>query len=510
MTSLIRHNILYAVLSALMLTVSFPPGLGGWFVWIGLIPLLLAVESQSARSRFILGIIAGMAHYLTLMYWVIIVLNRYGGLPLPVSMGALILLSFYLSLYFGLFCLGAGFIPSGPFYPLAMSMFWVSLEFIRASILSGFPWCLLGYTQFKQLFLVQVSDVTGVYGISFLIVFANALLFSLFVSRERKKIVRLLPETVLFLICLASVLNYGYSWQKKKEPEVQTGKSYPLAVVQGNIDQSLKWTGPYQEKTIRIYQELTRQTRSAKPWLIIWPETAAPFFFQNQDDLAGRIRELAVESDAHLIFGSPAFGYEKGLLKYFNRAYHIDPMGTIRGYYDKVHLVPFGEYVPLKRFLPFIKKLVTAAGDFTPGEKISPLPVGSLSVGMLICFESIFPEIARVHTRQGADMLVNITNDAWYGRSSAPYQTLCMSVFRAIENRRPLIRAANTGFSAFIDNKGKILAESGLFCREILIKEINMVKPSLTFYTRYGDLFAVACLFFSAIILIFRMIRFKL
>jgi len=488
MKSMPNEKILYAVLSGLMLTASFPPGRGEWFVWIAFIPLLIAIETQSNRNRFMLGLITGMTHYLTLMYWVIIVLNRYGGLPWPVSLSVLILLSFYLALYFALFCLGVGFFSRSLFPGLTLSLFWVSLEFIRAKILTGFPWCLLGYTQFRHLPLIQITDISGVYGISFLIVFANILIFSLFVSVHRGKRIRRLSEVFLFLLFILSVLYYGYSWLEKKGTQIETGNHYTPA--------------SYKQETIRHYHELTRQTLALKPRLIVWPETAVPFFFQTDEPLADTVRQIAIESDAHLIFGTPAFGYEAGALKYFNRAYHLDPKGKTRGFYDKVHLVPFGEYVPLERFLPFIQRLVTSAGNFTPGSKMSPLPVGGISVGLLICFESIFPEIARSHTRQNADLLVNISNDAWYGHSSAPYQTLTMSVFRAIENRRPLIRAANTGFSAVIDHRGEVLAKTDLFSREIRIKEIPLVEPFMSFYTQYGDLFATGCLIVTFIILI--------
>jgi apolipoprotein N-acyltransferase len=200
-----------------------------------------------------------------------------------------------------------------------------------------------------------------------------------------------------------------------------------------------------------------------------------------------------------MVFGSPAYKRTPGTINYYNRAYLISPDGTPPQHYDKVHLVPFGEYVPFKTLLSFVNRLVSAAGDFEEGEKIAPLNHEDLSIGVLICFEAIFPEIARVHTQRGANILVNITNDAWFGKTSAPYQHLAMAVFRAVENRRPLIRSANTGFSAFIGPQGKIIARGDLFCEETLKESIDISNSASTFYTRFGDIFALSMFIFSLI-----------
>jgi len=224
-----------------------------------------------------------------------------------------------------------------------------------------------------------------------------------------------------------------------------------------------------------------------------------PFFFQNNIKFSPRVFKISKESGADLIFGSPAYIKEKNGIRYYNRAYLLSPTGTVSGYYDKVHLVPFGEYVPLKRFLPFVQRLVQAAGDFASGKKIEPLKLHDFSAGILICFEVIFPELARIQAKKGAKILINLTNDAWFGMTSAPYQHLCMSVFRAVENGRPLIRAANTGFSAFIGPQGKIITRSDLFMEEILTQEVRLSNSSMRFYTLYGDVFAFSLLIISLI-----------
>jgi apolipoprotein N-acyltransferase len=230
----------------------------------------------------------------------------------------------------------------------------------------------------------------------------------------------------------------------------------------------------------------------------VWPETAVPFFFQNRSKFALGIISLAEESKAALIFGSPAYKRQQGAVRYYNRAYLIAPDTRDILYYDKIHLVPFGEYVPFKKYLPFIHRLVEAAGDFASGEKSKALKAGDLSSGILICFEAIFPELARALARDGANILVNITNDAWFGRTSAPYQHLSMAVFRAIENHRPMIRAANTGFSAFITPTGAIQSKSDLFVEAVQTGSIIAGVFPLTFYSRFGDIFAVTLLIIAA------------
>jgi apolipoprotein N-acyltransferase len=296
-------------------------------------------------------------------------------------------------------------------------------------------------------------------------------------------------EIFLFIAMLSVAIiygNYRLSGDKKGPNEEKPVK---VAIVQANIDQSIKWDPMYQKESMDIYRRLTENAYPYKPQLIVWPETAVPFFFQERSELTEEIYRISGGSGALMIFGSPAYERINSSIKYYNRAYWLSGGGRLTGYYDKVHLVPFGEYVPLKTLLPFVNRLVTAAGDFASGRDIAPMSLPGLPTGMLICYEAIFPEISRTNVKKGASILVNITNDAWYGMSSAPYQHLVMSIFRAVENRRPLIRAANTGFSAFIDPYGRIALRGDIFEEELLINEVNIKDHNLTFYCRYGDIF---------------------
>jgi apolipoprotein N-acyltransferase len=227
----------------------------------------------------------------------------------------------------------------------------------------------------------------------------------------------------------------------------------------------------------------------------VWPETAVPLFFQDKSRLTERLFELAKEGNTHLLFGSPAYKRENSNILYYNSAWHLSPAGELLGQYSKHHLVPFGEYVPFQEYLPFVHRLVPSAGDFSKGESIDPLLFDNISSGVLICYEIIFPDIARHQVKNGATILINITNDAWFGYSSAPYQHLFISVFRAIENRRPLIRSANTGISAIVDPAGRVMACGDIFTEEVITGRISTGFNNMTFYSRYGDIFALVISF---------------
>jgi len=498
-TALSTRNWLLAILSGLMLTASFPPGRLSWIAWFALVPLLKSLDKESPSRAFKLGFIAGTAHYITLIYWIVVVLEHYGNLNPFLSLGICLLLCLYLALYLAFFSSITTFLRGSRFTLIFTASLWVGLEYLRANLLTGFPWCLLGYTQYKHLYLIQIADFCGVYGLSFIIILFNVLIYHAFFMHHNRGNVFLKWEILAVALIAGGTLAYGHYRLSEDQLEKKSRQHIKFVVIQANIDQSIKWDPAYQSKTIFTYQRLTRAAFGFKPEVIVWPETAVPFFFQNNVELSQKVFSLAKESGAILIFGSPDYERIGGMTKYYNRTYLITPKDQPPQYYDKVHLVPFGEYVPLKRLLFFVNRLVPATGDFEEGDKITPLNHSNLSFGTLICFEAIFPELARAHVRRGANMLVNLTNDAWFGMTSAPYQHLSMAVFRTVENRRPMIRAANTGFSAYIAPQGEIVALSTLFSQDCLKVSIDLPKSPLTFYARFGDLFAVSLLIISFI-----------
>ncbi len=260
-----------------------------------------------------------------------------------------------------------------------------------------------------------------------------------------------------------------------------------VSLIQGNIDQSIKWNENFQKETINIYEELSLRHPPANGGLIVWPETAVPFNFQDENDLHRQVRDLSVKTKSWFIFGSMSYAARSENTDYFNSAYLLSPQGDVRGKYDKVHLVPYGEYVPLRTIFPFISSLAAGIGDFAEGKGFYPLTMGERKIGVMICYEGILPEAARMYKNAAAELLVNITNDAWFGTTSAPYQHLSMSIFRAVETRLYLVRAANTGISAIVDPTGKILAQTEIFKKDEIHGSIKFIALP-TFYAKYGDL----------------------
>jgi apolipoprotein N-acyltransferase len=265
-----------------------------------------------------------------------------------------------------------------------------------------------------------------------------------------------------------------------------------VTLIQGNIDQSVKWNEKFQSKTLNIYEQLSLKNAPARDGLLIWPETALPFNFDDENAFQVQVKKLPIRTKTWLIFGAVSYLPQRGYTDFFNSAYLLSPDGEVQGKYNKVHLVPYGEYVPLRNIFPFIKKLTAGIGDFTAGDGFYPLLMKDKKIGILICYEGILPDAARMYKNQSAQLLVNITNDAWFGATSAPFQHFTMALFRAVETRLYLVRAANTGISGIIDPRGEIVAQTNIFEAQALkgnIKYLNIYS----FYAKYGDILVVIC-----------------
>jgi len=501
-SSITSRDILLAVSSGLLLITVFPRFNLEIIAWFSLIPLFYAIQEKRLHHSFYLGSITGFVFFLGLIYWVFIAVSRYGNLNYILSVFVLLLLVSYLSLFIGTFAFLVRYIESrvGLKEVTAAPFIWVSLEYTRSFLFTGFPWESLGYSQFLILPLIQVSDITGVYGISFLIVLVNALLFNISYSLFSKREKGFYKETALTFLLLVITFTYGWWRLSDVSKKTQTFSNIKVALIQGNIDQSKKWDPAFQDSTFKIYRDLSFQAAKSNPSLIVWPEAAAPFFFQSYDKYRKLIIDISKETDSYLLFGSPAYQKGEGKIEYFNSAFLISPDNNVFGRYDKTHLVPLGEYVPFGKYLYFIDKIVEGIGDFSSGKRIAPLefPMGRL--GVFICYEGIFPDLVRKFVKKGANILVNITNDAWFGETSAPYQHLSMVTFRAVENRVFIARAANTGISSFIDATGKIRYTTEIFTKGFLVDRIPLVNIH-TFYTRYGDIFARICLGITLILM---------
>ena len=473
---------LLATLSGVGLYLSFPP-LGLWpLAFVALAPLLVALDRAPRRAAFWIGTLAGALFYALNLSWMTHAMAVYGGLSWGLSFLLLLLLSAYLALYVGAFT--AGWVWLRPASGLGRVLFaaslWVALEFLRTYLLTGFPWAFLAYTQYRFLPLVQIASVTGMYGVSFLIVVVNAAVASAFCHpREKAALAPALTASLLLLMSVA----YGSSALSRPDPS----NRFSVAALQGNIDQGVKWDLVFRESTLETYDRLTREAARRGAELIIWPEAAVPLLLRREPEALARVTRLASETKRFLLVGSPDL--DGG--RFYNSVFSISPDGSLVQRYDKIHLVPFGEYVPLRPLLGFAEKLARGAiGDFAPGREptVFHLPQGSF--GVTISYEVYFPAEVRRLFRGGAGFLVNITNDAWYGRSAAPAQHLAMAVFRAVEYGAFLVRSANTGISAIIDRRGRILNQSAIFTETLLIGEISAVRSESTIYTRVGDLFA--------------------
>ena len=463
--------------------------------WVALIPLFFALKGVQARDSLIAGFVAGLTFNIGIMYWITFVVVHYGHLPYFIGVFLMVLVAAYLSIYVAFFAAGVVYL-SGKGIPriIAAPVLWTCLEYGKSHLFTGFPWENLAYSQYLNTYLIQAVDITGTYGITFVIILVNVIMYDAINGRFRSK--RLMGEVALGCVIMIGIYAYGYIRMGQIETDSQAAETINIAVIQGNIDQSVKWNPEFQADTINAYKSLSLGQEQSAPGLTVWPETAAPFFFQDANGMQSEIVDVAESSGDWLLFGSPSYQRncdgDETCLSLLNSAFLLSPQGRILGRYDKVHLVPYGEYVPLKEMFPFISKLVVGVGDFRSGEGYYPLDMDGHKLGILICYEGIFSEASRAYKKMGADLLVNITNDAWFGRTSAPYQHLSMTIFRAVENRLYVVRSANTGISAIIDPTGRVVAHTELFQRTALRKTIKFINNK-TFYAVYGDIFTVIC-----------------
>jgi len=522
-----------ALLSAFLLILSFPPFNLWPFAWIAFVPLFFALEDQKPLGSFLISYLTGFVFFLGTIYWLV-----------HVSLPGMILVAAYLALYFGFFGLVIKSLlsnrltsslrgskateaislkdrllrPLGPrndefLEPLFLiPAAWVALEWARSYVFTGFGWALLGYSQSYNLPAIQIADVTGVYGVSFLVIMFNAAIFLAIKNLRNKK--EFLIPAVMTAVLMTAVMVYGLL----RLNNVFTGEKLKVSVVQGNISQDQKWDARFTEQIIEKYGALTTLSAAERPDLIIWPETSVPGFIENQKGLLEWVKGLAVAADAPLLVGAPRYEEVNGRELYYNSAFLFLKNGFIDRHYDKMHLVPFGEYVPLKNLFFFVHRFAPRPiGDFVGGKEFTvfrfPIErsvkekdhnwklMKKVGFGCLICFEDIFPDLARGLVKNNAGFLVNITNDAWFGRSSAAYQHAQASVLRAVENRVNVIRAANTGLSCFIDQKGRIVSKVSKGDKDLFIDGFKsheiVLSRTRTVYTAYGDIFAYLCIFFT-------------
>lgn len=473
-----------------LLILAFPK-MDIWpLAWIGLVPLLRNLDGQTPSRAFARAYLCGILFFGGTLYWLI-----------HVTLPGMVLLVAYLAVYFGLFGVGYTFFAGSKtiwkFFGIAS--LWTLLEFTRAHFLTGFGWASLGYSQYKNILFIQVADLTGVYGVSFLIVLGNLLFKEILDGiREKPNAHKLKFISPLAIPVLVLVLALGYGVIRLmivRRAQIQPAPQASIAVIQANIPQLMKWYDPAWPDIMARYKILTEAAAKEKPDLIIWPETSYPGILWEDKELFDELRGFVARLGVPLLVGAIV---EEGD-RYYNTAILLSKNGEILRQYRKVHLVPFGEYIPLRFLFPFLEHIVPIA-DFTAGEEYTVFKLwddGKL-FSVLICFEDTLGGLTRQFVQQGAGLLVNMTNDAWFHDTKEPYMHAQASVFRSVENRRPLVRAANTGVSCSIDASGRMVrAVADERGKKTYVSGYAVMKVRFdqqkTFYTRYGDVFVLAC-----------------
>lgn len=455
------RSYLLAGLSGLLLAVSFPLFGLSYLAWLALVPLLLAII-PGRRSSFLPGLAAGIVFRTISMYWLVPMLHGYAKASWPVSVGAFGLLVLYLSAYTGLFTLVLSWHVErwGPRGLLAAPPIWAAIEFANEHLFTGFHWLPLGASQSAHLRLVQVAEYWGTLGVSFLVVTVNAAftlaILSLFPQGSPRPSRRLSGVAAGAAVALVlGALLWG-DWRiNTLERESSSARSLRVRLVNPAVPQDVKWTLSYRAEALKELSRLSR-TGQGRVDLIIWPEAAVPFYFEKDPFLSAEIYKLSTELKAPILFGAPGQTVTKEGVAFTNSAFLVAPGGKLLGRYDKRSLVPFGEYVPLGRLLSFVPPVARglAYAALTPGRGSRLLRVRDAKFGVLICYEAIFGGLVRDASSQGADFLINVTNDAWLGPAGAR-QHFSMGRFAAIEARLPVVRVANRGVSAVFDPSGR-------------------------------------------------------
>lgn len=492
-----KKTLLYILLSALFFSLSFPPFPSGFLAYFCLVFLFFALENKSGKESFRLGYIWGLVTNSLLLYWIT-------WATLPGVLGGILALSFYTAFLFLFYSWVQRIFKKKAV--LFLPFLWVMMEYGRSLLDIGFPWLNLSYTQTYYLPLIQYASFVGNYGVSFWIVWINVLIY--FAIKDLGY-----PRKVLtYLIIIFLLFLFPYLQGRKILSQEVADEKISIAMIQGNIPQDVKWDYEMLDYNFEVFSNLTKEV-DEKVDLILWPETAAPCYLRSEPRYFSMIKSLAESLRTPILLGSNDYLLnDKGEHLYFNSAFYFKPENYSSPdqvnpvIYNKIHLVPFSEWVPYSNVLGWLYKIKFGLSDYTPGKDyvIFENPEGKFAA--LICFEAVFPDLVRKFVLEGADFLVNITNDGWFGKTSGPFQHARINVFRAIENRRGIARCANTGVSMYVDPFGRIISKTQIYVQEISSGKVSKRKE-ITFYTRYGDYFARGVSLVSFLILAYSILR---
>ncbi|MGB8658003.1 MAG: apolipoprotein N-acyltransferase [Candidatus Zixiibacteriota bacterium] len=481
-----KRDFYLASLSALLFSLAFPPLHVGFASYFSLVPLMVALENKSPSSAFKMGYVFGLISNSLLLFWV-------GWATIPGAAAAIMLLCLYTAFLCWFYSfIGRRWTEGAVFF---FPFLWVAMEYARSLSEMSFPWLNLSYTQTYYLKLIQHASLWGNYGVSFWVLLLNLLVYVFIQDKKRRW-----ATIILFAILMIVPYIYGSRVMSKKI----AGKEIKIALLQGNIEPEVKWAGRYLDYNIETYIDMTKQVAKDSVDLVVWPETAAPCYLAAESLYLAKVQGICDEMNVPLLVGTNDYRVTtRGKLDYYNSAFLFTPHGGYPKVYNKIHLVPFSEKVPYDERLHISEKVPLGQSDFSSGDEliIFNLPEGKFAT--LICFESVYPAFVRDFVNLGADFLVNITNDGWFGKTHGPFQHARIAVFRAIENRIPIARCANTGVSVFIDPYGRTKKATPIFQRAIVIDKITLRQKdgnpsdSRTFYSRHGDWLAIGCLVIS-------------
>ncbi len=521
------------LLSALLAGLSFPKANLSILIFIAFVPLFWVTAEKEKRVLSILRIslLFGIPFYTILLYWIVYTLVKYGQIPFPLALFLLLILSSYLALYYFLFLYLASFkeIFSQPSFLKGIlgGTLWVGLEFLRSTLLTGFPWGLTGYPLSEFPLFLQMADLFGIWGMSFVVFMFNYCLYFLFrgLSNFTCKSRGFVLQVILFGLSLLLIPLYGYLCKQGWERLLaQKREGLRVSILQGNIPQEIKEAKEI-EISLKTYQTLTLNALREWPNLIFYPETALPFYFPYDREptlkFLNFLNTLKLKTSQvnfnrfALIFGTFRVSFTEEIPKVYNSLL-VWKDENVEDLYDKEKLVPFGEYVPLAKYFPFLKRISVVSDIIKPGMSKNlniSFSEERLQIVPLICFESAFPQILVKRLQKGGELIFIATNDAWFGKTSAPYQHFQMAVVRAVEGRRFTLQAANTGISGVIDPLGRVLIKSDLEREEIISGEVKPLQEK-TFFISYGYLFPYfalisSCLFFLILAPWWRKVRVK-
>ncbi len=484
-----------SALGGLLLSFAFPSAGLDFVAWIAFTPLFASLDRTDRPSRAVLcGFVFGFVFFLFDLSWIYRTLELHGHFSPPLSVLLLLCMTATLGLIPAVFSVALYGIRRNGFNHLAVAPFvWVALEYVRSTAFTGFPWDLTGYSQANRLLVVQISDITGVYGVSFFVVLVNAAIWSI----ARSLALRIaFPGRIALVTAVIAALVFGYGLIRLGEIPAagRNPDGFPIGVLQANIAQEIKWTAAAREYTFLTYQRLGEVAVERGADFLVWAETSVPIVFGSRSPAQERPTEISSALGIPLLVGAPRRSMNGDIVRYYNSAFLIDGE-SFRFRYDKMHLVPFGEYMPLTWLLPLGAGIaVVREADYSPGSHMTVMEIGDCPpFSVLICYEAIFPYLSREALRNGARMLINITNDAWFGASAAPYQHLAMARVRSVEHRVFLVRCANTGVSAAFDRAGRNVERIPLNEEGLFVVRVPRDVPAGSFYTRFGDLFAWGC-----------------